>query len=563
MLMMTWTGCKDYDADYQFNDELSNRVNLALNISTIRSTTRMSDDVTQVNYADHEARKILIDDLKLFSFQTQGVIGDNEDAQSDLEYKMSPAKSSNNYRHYYDYITVKIPMGTASFLCYTKAQPMADLSESVTKEPKFVNGSVILSKKEDETPWLKDLTPNTNNITFTPEVIHNSVEVDEGDPLSHIAAYLTEIAKAIPADKHAFFLKFINEGRLVACSSTPNTNNNNVNNVQALAAWAASEGGVDLNLERIKNTTYEEGYPANINLPDGAAVVKWNKTERKFEPQPVTTTEANINRLDRFIYPAELWYYANSRIKTDPLAQKEDYTYYADWNDVLANYRIDNGVMDPSVRSVAIKDPLRYAVGCLQIGLVASNSETLMDADEQSIPFGDTTFPLTAVFVSGQYQQKFNFTPNTSVDSYEKIIYDPEIPKIPGLTMGGSKSPTPQTANATKFVSTLVFQTPDDVDVRFALEFENNSGKDFQGADGRILNGTKFYLVGLIDVTGEQAEDYKNRAFTKNYITQGTVRISSLKQAYPYLPDLLDPRLEIAVKLVPEWIQSTTTNVPL
>ena len=64
-------------------------------------------------------------------------------------------------------------------------------------------------------------------------------------------------------------------------------------------------------------------------------------------------------------------------------------------------------------------------------------------------------------------------------------------------------------------------------------------------------------------MTGGQSEDYKNRAFTKNYITQGTVKISSLKQAYPYLPDLLDPRLEIAVKLVPEWIQSTTTNVPL
>ena len=99
--------------------------------------------------------------------------------------------------------------------------------------------------------------------------------------------------------------------------------------------------------------------------------------------------------------------------------------------------------------------------------------------------------------------------------------------------------------------------------MRFALEFVNDSNNDFRGADGIIFRGTKFYLVGTIDVTGGQSEDYKNRAFTKNYITQGTVKISSLKQAYPYLPDLLDPRLEIAVKLVPEWIQSTTTNVPL
>jgi hypothetical protein len=57
--------------------------------------------------------------------------------------------------------------------------------------------------------------------------------------------------------------------------------------------------------------------------------------------------------------------------------------------------------------------------------------------------------------------------------------------------------------------------------------------------------------------------DYTRRVFTKDHITTGTVTISSLQNAYPYLPDLLDPRLEIGIKLVTDWIQSTTTNVPL
>ena len=75
----------------------------------------------------------------------------------------------------------------------------------------------------------------------------------------------------------------------------------------------------------------------------------------------------------------------------------------------------------------------------------------------------------------------------------------------------------------------------------------------------------KFYLVGSIQVTTGHAgtEAYKNRVFTKDYITQGVVKIESLKQAYTYLPDLLDPRLEVTLKLEPDWIQSTTTNVPL
>ena len=488
----------------------------------------MSEDVTQVNYATHEARGI--QELKLFPYDVQGVIGDGETALSGMQYEVSEVVRNNSYRHYFDDRSVKIPDRTASFLCYAKAMPVEDLSTTY-----FVNGKLTPSDDLEE-----DLTPTTDNIFFMPEVIHKSVDITTDDEPSQIAAYLTEIAEKIKAaGKDELFNEFINDGYLVAASST---------NVPKLKAWIES---VPNNVVLDPMTkTYAIGYPANINLPDGAAAVKWNRTLNKFEPQPVTTTEANINRLDRFIYPAELWYYANSRIKTSAERRVEDYLD-VDWSDVLAKYDSGDGVMGPSVRSVAIKDPLSYAVGCLQIGLVVS--ESLKDADEVEIPIPTGKVPLTAVLVSGQYKQKFDFTPITSTD--EKIIYDREIT---GITMSGSKSSTPNT-----FVNTLVLQTQDGVSVRFALEFVNDSNNDFRGADGIIFRGTKFYLVGTIDVTGGQAEDYKNRAFTKNYITQGTVRISSLKQAYPYLPDLLDPRLEIAIKLVPKWIQSTTTNVPL
>ena len=533
MLLSIWTGCSDYAVDDAANAIINSRVSLAMNVSTSRASTRMSEDVTQVNYATHEARGI--QDLKLFPYDVQGVIGDGETALSGMQYEVSEVVRNNSYRHYFDDRSVKIPDRTASFLCYAKAMPVEDLSTTY-----FVNGKLTPSDDLEE-----DLTPTTDNIFFMPEVIHKSVDITTDDEPSQIAAYLTEIAEKIKAaGKDELFNEFINDGYLVAASST---------NVPKLKAWIESDPN-NVVLDPMTKT-YAIGYPANINLPDGAAAVKWNRTLNKFEPQPVTTTEANINRLDRFIYPAELWYYANSRIKTSAERRVEDYLD-VDWSDVLAKYDSGDGVMGPSVRSVAIKDPLAYAVGCLQVGLVVS--KTLKDADGTDISFATGDFPLKAVFVSGQYKQKFNFTPEDNVN--EQIIYDPEIK---GITMGDSKSEQPNTADPEKYASTLVFQTKDNVPVHFALEFLNNSGQDFQGADGRIFDGTKFYLIGTIEVTGGQAEDYKNRAFTKNYITQGTVRISSLKQAYPYLPDLLDPRLEIAVKLVPEWIQSTTTNVPL
>ena len=550
MLVFMWTGCRDYAVDDAHNAIVNaGRVDLALNVSTIRNSTRMPDEVTQVNYETQAAREI--QDLKLIPFNVaalhentaDGKIVNEKDALTGMQYEVKLVQSNYSYRHYFDDRSVKIPEGTAAFLCYAKAKP-----ETVS-EPKlseFVNGTLTSS-------GLNAQTLNTANISFTPNVIHNSVEVVEDDKPSKIAAYLTQIAQAIPAGNRDFFYQFINDGHLVAASST------NVLKLKAwVESWAASE-----NLTVILPDIPEgiSDYPSDIHLPDGAAAVKWNTN--KFEPQPVTTTEANINSLNRFIYPAELWYYANSRIKTDDESRKDDYNK-ADWADVLATYETDNGVMEPSVHSVAIKDPLSYAVGCLQVGLVVSNS--LKDADETEVslsPSTDTptlgTFPLTAVFVSGQYQQKFDFTPNVTPD--EKIVYDPD-PERTGITMGDSKSSSPTTENPTKWVNTLVFQTQDNANVRFALEFENN-GEAFQGYDGKILSGTKFYLVGTIDVPSRQEEDYQKRVFTKNYITQGTVRISSLAQAYPYLPDLLDPRLEIGIKLIPKWIQSTTTNVPL
>lgn len=523
MLLMTWSGCRDYADDNRIDASLADRVSLVFNISTNRHATRMSEEVTQQTGKPYRG----IRDLKIFPFDVQGTIVADKTPLWGMEYDMEQNEDAPT--NYFDNHTVRIPDETASFLCYAKAEPVSG---------SFVNGSITASGLNSE-------IPNTSSISFAPEVIHNSVAIVTSDKQSKIAAYLTEIANAIPSAKHDFFLKFINMGHPVACSSK---------NVEKLAAWAETEGGVTLSS---LSNTYDPDYPAAINLPDGAAVVKWNTSTSAFEPQPVTTTEANVNRLDRFIYPAELWYYANSRIKTSAASQLENFGQ--EWPVVLAGYENDDGVMDASVHSVAIKDPLSYAVGCLQVGLVVSN--TLTDADEASLTLSAGNFPLTAVFVSGQYAQAFNFTPNNNITEY--IIYDKYDKEITGITMGDCKTATPSTASPSKYTNTLVFQTQDGMNVRFALEFENNSDGPFMGQNGIVFPGTKFYLVGIIKVPTGQTEDYKKRAFTKAYTTQGTVTISSLKQAYTYLPDLLDPRLEIGIELVPKWIQSTTTNVPL
>lgn len=516
VLSLVFTGCKDYEAD-RLPDNTGEGVSLAFDVSTQPVHTRMSEDATK-----GDDRGLL--DLYLFPFDVQGKIGADDEPLSGSVADMNWEQVT--YHRYYGNRSVDIANGTASFLCYAKAAAIS--------EDKFINGSVEAT------------IPNTSQplaISFSPVQIQT--DVSAGESIQAIADYLTRVANAIPDEKRDFFYQFVNEGRPVAASSA---------NAAEMKEWAVSE---EVDLSSV-TATYASGYPASISLPDGAAVVKWNYSEGKFEPVTETTTEANINSLSRFVYPAELYYYANSCIKTSATGDMKAHYSYEKWTDVLEKYENDNAVTDMSSRSVAIKDPLSYAVGRLQIGIVAKS--VLEDAAGTKITLSSDgeTFPLTAVLVAGQYQQAFDFTPKDN--STEYIIYDKEVS---GQSMGKGLTTNLSTTTPAAYTNTLVLQSKDQTDVRFALEFTNNSRQDIQTLNGRVLPGTKFYLVGTIEVPSGQTDDYKMRAFTKGYDTQGVVRISSLREAYPYLPNLLEPRLEIGIKLIPNWIQSTTTNVPL
>ena len=524
----------------------STPVSLAMNVSTNRASSRMSAEMTQqTGYRG-------IQDQRLFPFAASALVEDliasGKQPLSTYITNLNKYNEEADNLHYFNDRSVKVPNGTAAFLCYCRAATPSGSNS------KFENGSLITNVINAENEL--DLTnSSTSDIQFEPEKIYTATAnnaVTVPDAANTIANYLTAIANAIPNDERDFFLQFVNNGHPMACSSA---------NVEKLEDWAESNG-VTLPTPRPDGL---DGYPLSINLPDGAAVVQWNFTSNAFVPQVQTNTDVNnINSLNRFVYPPELFYYANSRIKTSKESRKANYDNKT-WADVLATYDAGYGVKEMFTKSVAIIDPLSYAVGCLQVGLNVQS--TLTDAagaagktitlKDGSVENEEASFPLTAVLISSQFTQGYDFTPK---GADECIIYDKTI-IADGISMGGSIG----SASDPKYTNTLVLQTKDNENVRFALEFTNNSGEDFEGINGTVFNGTKFYLVGTIEVPAvvDQDKDFKKRVFTKNHITQGVVRISSLKEAYTYLPDLLDPRLEVGIQLVPNWIQVTTTNVPL
>ena len=120
------------------------------------------------------------------------------------------------------------------------------------------------------------------------------------------------------------------------------------------------------------------------------------------------------------------------------------------------------------------------------------------------------------------------------------------------------------TADAAQPISTLTLQSYDKKKVPVALEFTNNSGVDFNGMNGIIQKGTKFYLVGEIDPADHKTDprtEIRDRVLTQDYTTTLNMKVTGLEKAYNVVPNLLSPRLEIGIELVPKWVGTTPEEI--
>lgn len=281
-------------------------------------------------------------------------------------------------------------------------------------------------------------------------------------------------------------------------------------------------------LNKITDTTLPStDFPQTLGLPDGVAALRWSGTGmgNQFSVRTTTTTLDNINNVSRYTYPAELWYYVNSAIKTSTKEVGRTAYETENWTKVLDHYDKQDVTVD--TKSVAVNNPLQYGVARLHTRLTVAVTDC----------------PLTAVIIGGQHTVGFDFlpkVPKSDVDA--RFIYDKVV--------SGTET------------NTLVLQSYDGEKVPVVLEFQNN-GSAFKGRDGIVYPGTKFYLVAYLDPAGKGEGDCAGRVFTQDFTTTVQMTVSSKENAYTCIPDLLEPRLEIGVQVVTQWIQSTTTTVKL
>lgn len=551
------TGCNLID-DAVVYDDTPVEVSLCLSRSSgqQKNTTRQSNSVVQ------EGSVRGIQDIRIIPFAVNGkVTKDDKPKFASIGGLTTYDKPNNttppNSRFYY-YENCSFMSGVSAFLVYGKAQVSGNDAE---------NGALVAEFPADQSPA---------NIKFSPKQICNTADINNDiyKDARAIAKYLTGIANtegwATTSDSHlqAYYQNFIGMGSVapsVIAGSSKNVEKYVANLKTLLQALPQSDLRDDIitNIDK----SYPANYPGSIGLPDGAAALRWeipaNKTKEEFVPQTVTTTEASINSVTRFAYPAELYYYANSLICTSNIDDRKEYYEKTSWgtsnsdaNTVLSGFEYDPGVVTNNTQAVAIKDPVQYAVARLD-AKIQTQSTSLMDAKNNSVSImnnNEPAFPLTGVIVGGQHTAGFDFAPIDNDDANVRFVYDNQV------NTNTDNKPFYLSTTAMGSTRTLLLQSPEGIDVTVVLEFRNDSDIDFTGVDGIVYKGTKFYLVGQLKLDEATGTD-KTRVFTQDQTTTVTLKVNGLAKAYNVMPNLLSPRLEIGVTLTTQWEQTTPTVV--
>ena len=576
---MMLTGCKDFDEIVNNGDPVRVELAYTFSPSAAGNYTRQSSDVVVPNTVAPR----LPDNLMIVPM----IDGAPQKTETTWNEPVKKVNSSRYTSLYYYSQYCDFEQGVDGCLVYGSAN---DKTPPTGVDSKVYNGK--LNPSVNLSPVMDQSTLNLNALTFELEAIKDNTDVPTA--ASTLAGYLTDVANS-----HAGELYWKNSTNVILKNLFDNFTNYGRNlpgsaaSVKALltALYTVADSylnssetigepekailrAIKTNIDLIGDVT-ATSYPRNINLPDGAAALRWveveenNETVKKFMPQMQTTTLDDINTITRFTYPASLYYFVNSGIKTSDgmVSLPTEYNKVTNpvtetaWNEILTqNFTADTKVTS-TTRAVALKDPVQYAVAQLQVNTSYSTpsgkpANTLPDAVNANIEV-DGKFLLKGVIICGQRPVNYNFVPGDNSDALTKFIYDSQVKEK--CTLSASSTDAACT--------TLVLQSYEGEDVNIILEYENTSDDlTFKCVDGIVYPHTRFYLIGKVEaLKGEQVttSEETHQVFTKDCITTVNMTVTSLAKAYNVLPNLLGGGLELGVELTTKWIQAETTNVLL
>ena len=512
--------------------------------------------------------------------------------------------SGDNQKNYKTYANQDVAVGVSHFLFLGKAIP-STVSDAAGK---LANGYTTNTFADD----ISESSPTVADLKVTAGTILSSTDTWTTQT-NALATYLLTVANATgwatstnaslrnmhtlfcrtsqtAGSANAVLLTLQNLYRKIDGITDDATTVTNIRNaiLAANTAEIKSGSGSSVVLGWADNCTFKD-FPTSLGLPDGAAHYKYvaadGETAAKFEYTAASSTEnvASTAATD-FIYPNELYYLTNTPIKTTATKTVTWPTTTTAWAtaDNWATATWTGTAVAGDTKNIALEYNIQYGTARLatQVKCAATtlydNAKALdtdLPATNKAINVSENSFKLTGVIVGGQPSQVgWNYLP-TSTTGFTKALYD----RVDNIDVSSTSAYS--TPNYT-LVFDNYYSDSEAKDVSICLEFLNNSGSDFYGKDGLILNGQKFYLVGKLTMTGTTnplasvGEDATlkafvpsraARAFIQDYtttaqfiITAGTdtatgENVGSLGKALSTVPDLRTSAQEIGLSVDLTW----------
>ena len=337
-----------------------------------------------------------------------------------------------------------------------------------------------------------------------------------------------------------------------------------------------------------------QGMPTSYKLPWGAAQLFFTEFNVDASTGGFSYKNPSTSLLDlsatidpaHYMFPSELLYFNNSALYVnDTKKAADDYPNgYNTWDSFnWAGASWANAAVASTTRSVAVKNNINYGVAMLQTQ-VALNGTSFNDnrhaivpseADQVLTEAEVKGMQLTGIIVGGQnhrlgwnYLAKANETSDWDYAIFDNQIESATIPTGANYTMVFDNYHTGDQAAQT--------------DVLVALEFQNNSGKDFYGKGNLVRQGGKFYLIGKLELgtnrigtangisgsatawptkyaippyTASGASQEITRVFIQDYLTTATFKIgaNSLKNAFITVPDLRSTQTSLGLSVDLNW----------
>lgn len=580
--------------------------------SNVSGGTRMGDQETQSNIDPSDLASFSfagIKNISLIPFDGVGITkGATRMASADANITLGDitGKQLNAYDNsfHYHYLDVQVPATTASMVFYGL---YGGYPETPNADQKFQYGSLVPANIADG---------NTGNIGFSLEPIISELPTagEGGDAvLTSIIAYLNNIASATDGNKawsaytstdDPYMKDLYDKFTALKCASSANVRYTVQDLYTAVKPYlshatrgsicTAIKNAIADNTNASVNSTDDavldfsgniaatgtSAYPQKYNLPDGAAIVTF--TSGAFvAPQESQYGSLNAGVLTKYVYPASLYYFANSNTMVSNTKMDAKYKTNTTWSALTSDANFTEGPVTSSTRDVALKEQIQYAVGKMDL-TVKTATGTLYDNLGNTVTPHASGFPVTGVLIGCQRNGEFDFTPVeatydeniTTKITNEYTVYDNKIPTGMSATAGIASTPN----------YTLVLESAQNQTVYIAVEFTNNSTTGaFRGVDGIIPAGGKFYLVaelsttagtGVIVPTGVTSvfkKDYNTTVALTigNGITSGSIEGgnavfgSGLGAAYNYIPDLGTPAMRLGFSVDLNWTQGIDYDITL